>query len=436
MNKHIFLVCVLMVLSSLSVSFAENGFDIPSSISSPANLLRSDNRFINRHDKSIRSYEKIQEHLSKENASPYGGGFIDEDGFLNIAMVGNVESNANILAHQKVLLNLTNNPAIKFVEAEYTLGELEDIVDIFDAQMFYDLEQQGIKVAYVEIIQKENSVYIYIANLKDLSEDQITIVRNLVDNHPAVKIAKGGEVIGRNATSPNTMHDPLIGGVRGRWKGISESTVSFSALTTNGRPAAITSGHGSPPENEIYYQLFDEQPLGPVIENPRGSIWVTRYSDTALVQLNSFNTSPSHPNYGNRRRVTGEILIQGSTVRRPVNGTRNVNSQPEGASISYFSMTTNREVAGVIRAKGVTTQISGFATLRDQVRIEQYKDALNGDSGAPVLNRWSAGGWFIYGVYSGSDRINPRIGFYSPYCGITRDLSKFLRPVWAGETYQ
>lgn len=116
----------------------------------------------------LESYQKLTQKLSENE---YGGGYIDDEGFLNVNIVGN---------NAEKVKELTKGEQVKYHQVKYSLSDLKDIINTLNTKYY----QLGIK--RIELDEKNNKVNVY---LDSLEESKINSIKNIVDSE-AIEIKK------------------------------------------------------------------------------------------------------------------------------------------------------------------------------------------------------------------------------------------------------
>ncbi len=117
---------------------------------------------------NLEIYQKLTQELSENE---YGGGYIDDEGFLNVNIVGNNAQKAK---------ELTKGKQVKYHTVKYSLSDLKEIINTLNTKYY----QLGIK--RIELDEKNNKVNVY---LDSLEESKINSIKNIVDSE-AVEIKK------------------------------------------------------------------------------------------------------------------------------------------------------------------------------------------------------------------------------------------------------
>jgi hypothetical protein len=296
---------------------------------------------------AVQNLQIIKEKIKgSKDEKRYAGAYIDEDGYLNVNFVSEVES-----IKEKAKLKNT-----KYHSVEFALEHLEELMEavINDESIIKD-------ISMVELSQKDNSINIY---LKELEDSKAQKIKKTLDT-PAIKFKKQElefvttttvEIINQNVASFSSTN-PLAG-----------PTIGVGAVrNSDNKRVFITAGHiTNAIGSNVYYNgalagTLKAKAFGGVVDGslvePKNTIFTTYWPTK---KFRDYGDTYHSAVYDSNQ------IIQGMSVRA------------YGAVSGYQTGTIlSTSVAAWVDANGQQV------LMTDQVR-SNYK-AINGDSGAAVV---------------------------------------------------
>lgn len=136
-------------------------------------LLASDNYELNtilkNEMKSNDVFREVQQKFNSETATEYGGAYLDEEGNLNV----------NIVGEGKKVKELFENKDVNFHKVNYTYESLDSLYKLLSDDML------DLNISLVEVDQQNNKVVVYTEDI-DNSEG----IKKLTKNSSALEVRK------------------------------------------------------------------------------------------------------------------------------------------------------------------------------------------------------------------------------------------------------
>lgn len=332
-----------------------------------ANASDNQSKFQSNQNVAYENYNTIKEHYKtkygKDHPENYAGAYLDEEGNLNINLVGD---NGIVGESDNDLRILVKDDKIKYHKVKYSLNHLDNIINSLNDKMV------SLDIAAIELDEQNNKVYIY---LNDLNNTQISKIKKVIDS-PAIEFKQQEQKITLTATD-------LVNGTAFSSAGKS-FTLSFGAKKSDGTVGYIFPGHitASTGYNVYIGSSSNGTSIGTVTKKVFGgssdASFITKVNidyqpSTKLDIFNSYNGYvPAFYGY-----------IQNTSLRAwgAVSGSQN----------------------GKILSSSYSFIVDGV-TLTDMVKSD-YK-AITGDSGAPVCITSGTGSYTLAGTQSSSYLVN------------------------------
>ena len=305
----------------------------------------------------------------------------------------------------KAIIGEVEGVKVEFFKARFTLAELYGFQRKIEKTGLRNLRQLGVPITLLGVDVRTNSLFI---GLEELKPEYIEVIRKIIENREVpirFEIFKGMVPL----SDRNSRHRPLIGGIRidtsHLWWQPRPSTLGFQATRRDGRRGFVMTGHSGGVNTTVYQPSFDwVNSVGTITHNTSGD----RQSDSAFVTLNAITTI--HP-----------LIWLGS----PIMGWEAANPNHIGTYAWKEGIATGTTL-GLIHNVGVPVwDHINQRFLLNQVTAAYH--AQTGDSGGPVYHPYGAP-VVILGVVVG--QAVGGLNFYSPVCGIARDLDLNWGSTW------
>lgn len=338
-------------------------------------LLASDNYELNtilkNEMKSNDVFREVQQKFNSETATEYGGAYLDEEGNLNV----------NIVGEGKKVKELFENKDVNFHKVNYTYESLDSLYKLLSDDML------DLNISLVEVDQQNNKVVVYTEDI-DNSEG----IKKLTKNSSALEVRKKDFVI-------KPTYD-VVNGSEGV-SGTQTFTIGVGAIK-NGYKGWLVPGHISAAIGD--YVKYNGSNIGKVdTKKFSGSV------DASFVRRT--NSSANLVDYF----PTGDFYTDWDT-----------NSYIAGSSVTAYGKQSgkqsgtilNNNVSYVVDVNGTTIKITN-AVKADYL-------AIQGDSGAAVTKYRTGGKRGVLGLQSASSfdqNGTHQFSLYTKIDNIANDLN-------------
>lgn len=374
----------LFVIPSFGITSANTNFSI-----SPQLQQESKDAEANR------LYQKIIDYVEADSDIQYSGAFIDDEGILNVGLVGKENK------YRNVFKELAVNTPIKFYNGKHTYKHLRKAqIDLRKADWLkLDL---GISSVYVD--ESKNKLVI---GLQDKSANTDNIKEFVLKNTALQTEDFVFEHEGPAYPQANTVYGGLEVQSENPYGTDEFSTLSFGAIDSAGNYGVVISGHSNAGEGTAVYE--GNEYIGEVTKDPSG----TRYSDASFVK-------------------TQWTTVKGYIFSLPVNTYISSNYIAVGALVVRHGDNSGSD-QGKIVAKYVDKAMTGGYKYNDGYVLDAIKTdvvSVAGDSGAAVTSPKNASGYVqIYGVHAAGSSTN---SWYSPIEDVISELD-LERPLYSSD---
>lgn len=392
---------LILKLTALSILFGTMVYIFPkeSSANSELYLENEDNA------RAVELYQRIMNHLNKDQEIKYAGAYIDDNNVLNVGLVPENEEKA-----KEVISDLARNLPIKFYNVKYSYEELENAKEIFKKEV-----HGKYNIISMDIVEKENKLVIglhpdtystFMSNFNLQKGGKELFERMQLDAEDIVFIEEE-PMITQSRTASN--QDKKLGGIRitsPNPKGATEeSTIGFGVIDKTGKYGFVMSGH---PVKGVGTWVSQGGGVGKVITDGL----TKRKSDAAYV-----------------RTEAGKIVSGTLYGGYKINTHYGWELMPVGAEVIQHGISTN-VTTGKITSRNQDLYISSDYKYNSGgmkgLVVATYTSA-DGDSGGPVTSKTNSSGYVqLFGIHVAAKSGKT---YYSPVDSILTDLN-LSRPLY------
>ncbi len=313
-------------------------------VSSAANMGDISNREVN-EIQAIENHVKILEYYQKNNFRNFAGTYIDEEGYLNVNLVGNqaVESN-----DEKSLKNILGASNVKFHNVTYSINDLDGAIASLNKIM---VDQD---ISMIERDDQSNKVYVY---LKDVNGTKINDIKKIIDS-PFIEFRESSAEI--TLTASNITNGAAFSTTSGT------ATIGLGARKSDGTIGYIIPGHV--PDAVGTSVRYGSDVIGTISQKVFGG-----GTDAAFVTKSGTSWQPS-------KKLNGTTLINSLYTQDEYTSVNTMSSYAQNMTIYKWGQRSGKTV-GKILSNNFSYTVNGVA-FTNMVKADYI--AIEGDSGAPV----------------------------------------------------